>query len=261
MAGSTNTPLLCVDHLVQRFGGVPAVNDVSFEVEDGEIVGLIGPNGAGKTTTFNLISGRFAPTSGEVRLRDRILTGLRPDQVAMCGVVRTFQGTRVFGKLTVEQNITIAVLARAAIGLWSDWLATRQSHRARDAARARTIDILKWIGLEAQRNETAASLAYAHQSMLGIGLALASKPTLLLLDEPFAGMNPGETRGGSEMVRRIRDQGITIVLVEHDMAAVMGLCDRIIVLDHGAMIAEGRPDEIRRDHAVIQAYLGVDEDA
>jgi branched-chain amino acid transport system ATP-binding protein len=261
MVGLTNLPLLCVDHLIQRFGGVPAVNDVSFEVAEGQIVGLIGPNGAGKTTTFNLISGQFPPSSGKVRLRDRTLTGLSPDKVAMCGVARTFQGTRVFSKLTVEQNVMTAVLARIAIGFWSDWLATTEARRARNAAQVTTFDILKWIGLETKLNETAASLPHAHQSMLGIGLALASKPTLLLLDEPFAGMNPGETRRGSEMVRRIRDQGITIVLVEHDMAAVMDVCDRIIVLDHGVVIAEGRPDEVRRNRAVIEAYLGTDEDA
>jgi branched-chain amino acid transport system ATP-binding protein len=254
-------PLLEVTHLTKRFGGLPAVNDVSFHVEEREIVGLIGPNGAGKTTTFNLVSGRFPATAGRVCLDGRDLGGLRPDQIAARGLARTFQGTRIFGTLTVEENVLTAILARTRIPFWSGWLGTGAARRAHAAARDEVRGILQWIGLEERSDEKAASLAYAHQSLLGVSLALALKPRLLLLDEPFAGMNPGETQRGSAMVRRIRDSGVTVVLVEHDMAAVMGVCDRIVVLDHGVKIAEGTPWEITRHPQVIEAYLGEDTDA
>ena len=257
----TNLPLLVVDGLTKNFGGVRAVDNVSFEVERGSILGLIGPNGAGKTTTFNLISGRFTPSAGSVRLNGRPLAGLRPDQIAGCGIARTFQGTRIFPNLTVTENVQIAELAGAKVGFWADWMGLRTARDAEALAERRAAEIIEWVGLASVATATAGALAYAHQSMLGIALTLALRPQLVLLDEPFAGMNPGETKQAAEMVRRIRDKGITVVLVEHDVPAVMRICDRIVVLDQGAKIAEGTPVEIQANERVVEAYLGVETDA
>ncbi len=256
-----DAPILVVERISKQFGGVRAVNDVSLEVREGEILGLIGPNGAGKTTTFNLISGRFPLTAGEVRLSGNRITGMRPDRIAGLGVARTFQGTRIFPKLTVAANVETALLAGKKLGFWEDWLSLSRARAVRQEIGGEVARVLDFIGLTAHADTEAGSLAYAHQSLLGIGLALALKPKLLLLDEPFAGMNPRETADAAQMVRRIRATGVTVLLVEHDMAAVMGVCDRIVVLDQGTKIAEGTPAEIRANQRVIEAYLGTDEDA
>ncbi len=256
-----DAPILAVEHIAKQFGGVRAVNDVSFTVRQGDIFGLIGPNGAGKTTTFNLISSRFPLTSGEVRLAGARITGMRPDRVAALGIARTFQGTRIFSKLTVADNIRTALLAKARLGFWEDWLNLARARAVHASIDSEVDRILDFIGLAPFADVEASSLAYARQSVLGIGLALALAPKLLLLDEPFAGMNPRETQDAARMVRRIRDSGITVLLVEHDMAAVMGVCDRIVVLDQGTKIAEGTPSEIRANQRVIEAYLGTDDDA
>lgn len=253
-------PLLSVERISKRFGGVQAVNDVSLEVRQKEILGLIGPNGAGKTTTFNLISGRFPLSGGEVRLLEKRISGMRPDRIAGLGIARTFQGTRIFPKLDVAGNIATALLAGEKLGFWEDWLNLSRARALRQKIGGEVARILDFIGLSEVADTEAGSLAYAHQSLLGIGLALAIKPKLLLLDEPFAGMNPRETADAAGMVRRIRDTGVTVLLVEHDMAAVMGVCDRIVVLDQGAKIAEGTPAEIRANPRVIEAYLGTDND-
>lgn len=258
---TTTPPLLSIKGLTKYFGGVRAVDNVSFDVAQGAIVGLIGPNGAGKTTTFNLISGRFSPTVGELYMEGRSLLGLRPDQIAARGIARTFQGTRIFPKLSVSENVQIATLAGAKLGFWEDWVGLRAAREAQRQAERRAQEILEWIGMSAFAAETAGSLAYAHQSLLGIALALALRPKLVLLDEPFAGMNPGETARAAQMVRRIRDEGMTVVLVEHDVPSVMRICDRIVVLDQGAKIAEGTPEQVRADERVVEAYLGVDADA
>lgn len=254
-------PFLEVQALSKSFGGVRAVNDVSFQVEAGAIVGLIGPNGAGKTTTFNLISGRFLASSGAIRLNGIPLTGLRPDQIAAFGIARTFQGTRIFPKLTVLENVEIAALASVQVGLWNDLLGLRSAREAETKAKQHAVETLEWIGLSTFSHQIAGSLAYAHQSMLGIALAIALRPKLVLLDEPFAGMNPGETQQAAQMVRKIRDRGMTVVLVEHDVPSVMRICDRIVVLNQGTKIAEGTPQEIQKNEQVIEAYLGVENDA
>lgn len=252
-------PLLTVSELGKRFRGVHAVTDVSFDVRRGEILGLIGPNGAGKTTTFNLISGLYPPSSGRVALEGRVLTGLRPDQVADAGLSRTFQGTRTFPKLTVGENLNIPLLARSSVGFWASWLGVGGGRRLMADIEQEGDRLLAFTGLGPHAHTLAESLPYGKQSLLGIGLALAGRPRLLLLDEPFAGMNPGETAEAARMVRRIRDDGITVLLVEHDMPAVMGICDRIVVLDGGRKLIEGTPEQVRSDPRVIAAYLGTDD--
>jgi branched-chain amino acid transport system ATP-binding protein len=261
MAMPCEAPILEVESISKRFDGVLAANNVSFQVYGKEIVGLIGPNGAGKTTTFNLISGRMAPSSGEVRFLGTRISGMRPDRIAALGVARTFQGTRIFPKLTVQENIETALIARAELGFWSDWFGLPSARRLHAGLRERANEILAFVGLDTLSGQVGGSLAYAHQSLLGIGLALAHEPRLLLFDEPFAGMNPRETANAAAMVQRIRDMGITVLLVEHDMHAVMEICGRIVVLDQGEKIAEGAPEEISSNQRVIEAYLGTDDDA
>ena len=256
-----DAPLLAVSGLSKRFNGVQAVTDVSFTVNPGEILGLIGPNGAGKTTTFNLISGLFPPSAGQVALAGRVLTGMRPDQVAAAGLSRTFQGARTFPKLTVRENLRIPFLARSNVGFWASWLGVGAGRTLDAHVERQVIDILAFTGLAEHADVPAESMPYARQSLLGIGLALAGAPRLLLMDEPFAGMNPGETMDAARMVRSIRDGGVTVLLVEHDMDAVMSICDRIVVLDGGRKLVEGTPDAVRRDPRVIEAYLGTDADA
>ena len=243
-----DAPLLTVTGLSKRFNGVQAVEDVSFTVSQGEIRGLIGPNGAGKTTTFNLISGLFPPSAGRVELAGQCLTGLRPDQVAKAGLSRTFQGTRTFPKLTVAENLQVPFLTRRRAGV-------------RAEVERQVASIMEFAGLTPLADVLAGSLPYARQSLLGIGLALAGGPRLLLMDEPFAGMNPRETMDAANMVRRIRDPGVTVLLVQHDTQAVMSICDRIVMLVGGRKLVEGTPDSVRRDHRVIEAYLGTDADA
>jgi branched-chain amino acid transport system ATP-binding protein len=246
--------LLEVDRVTKRFGGLTAVRELSFRVEEGEIRGLIGPNGAGKTTTFNVISGFYRPTAGEIRYRGRAISGLRTSRIAEDGLVRTFQSTTLFHELTVFENMVIGCHLRARSGLFAAIVGLDRALCR--AAEEKALEVLEFIGLAQRRSEPAASLPHGLQKALGMAVALASGPKLLLLDEPFAGMNPEETRGMMQLVRKIRDGGVTVLLVEHDMQAVMGLCDRITVLNFGELLAEGSPQEIRVHPEVVRAYLG-----
>ena len=246
--------ILEVRGLSRRFGGLMAVSDLSFSVEEREIRGLIGPNGAGKTTTFNVISGFYPPSTGSVRFRGEEVSGLRTSALAARGLVRTFQATTLFQEMSVLDNVRVGCHLQARTGpLRALFGADR---RREEAARARADEILDFFGLGARRDDLAMSLPHGLQRTLGVAVAFAAGPRLLLLDEPFTGMNPEETRQMMEVVRRVRARGITILLVEHDMQAVMGLCDRITVLHFGRRLAEGSPAEVRRHPGVLDAYLG-----
>ena len=230
------------------------MNDLSFAVEEGAIHGLIGPNGAGKTTTFNVISGFYRPTAGEVVFGGRRISGLRPSRIAARGVVRTFQATTLFQELTVFENVLVGCHLDSRVGPISALLGSNR--RIERETEARADEILAFMGLAELRDDETVNLPHGHQRALGIAVALAAQPRLILLDEPFTGMNPEETRRMMALVERVRGQGVTILLVEHDMQAVMGLCEQITVLSFGELLAEGTPDEIRADPAVIEAYLG-----
>lgn len=248
------TELLRVEGLVRRFGGVLAVDRLDLAVAADEIRGLIGPNGAGKTTTFNVVSGFFRPTAGRIFFRGEEITGMPMHQVAARGLVRTFQHATLFLELTVFENVLIGCHLRNQPDPVS-WLRRRISHKATES-HERVAETLNFFGLHGQRTLLAGELPYGAQRALGMAVALAAEPQMLLLDEPFAGMNPEETRRVMRLVEALRDRGISILLVEHDMQAVMELCDRITVMNFGQLLAEGKPEEIRRNPAVIEAYLG-----
>ena len=260
-AGDQSAPILVVRNLVQRFGGLRAVDDVSFEVRRGQVFGVIGPNGAGKTSIFNCVTGVIPPTSGEVLVEGKSVRGLRPHQVVRRGLGRTFQGTRLFRDMSVAENVLVGMDSELGNGLFASLLHVptqrREEVRARGAARF----WLDFVGLSGQADRPAGELSYGDQRRLDIARALAGNPRVLLLDEPAAGMNPSEKGDLMALVRRIRDRGVTVLLIEHDMGFVMGLCDRVLVVETGRRLAEGLPDEVRRDKRVIEAYLGVDEDA
>jgi branched-chain amino acid transport system ATP-binding protein len=238
----TATPLLELRDVTKRFGGLVAVRALSFAIRRGEVLGLIGPNGAGKSTTFNLIGGFYPPTSGDVLFENRRVTGSEPHVAARLGIVRTFQHGSVFRDLTVRENITVGATA------------AMRGHAAREA---RTRETAHMLGLERQLDDLARTLPSGHQRLLSIAIALAAQPVLLCLDEPLAGLNPAETQEVLDVIARIRRElGVTVLLVEHNVGAVMRICDRIVVLNFGAKLAEGPPEEVREDEHVIDAYLG-----
>ena len=245
-------PLLVCQSLAMRFGGLRAVNNLSFTVSEGAIHGLIGPNGAGKTTVFNIISGYYAPTDGKVLFRGENIAGLKMHAVARRGLVRTFQHSSLFNEMSVLENVLIGLSAKPT--LTAALLANNASERTENIKQAEAL--LAFFNLSAHRDATAAELPHGLQRTLGIAVAMAAKPTLLMLDEPFTGMNPEETRRMMELTEKVRNNGITILLVEHDMRAVMGLCDKITVINFGEMLAEGTADEIANHPRVIEAYLG-----
>lgn len=246
-----------VRHMTRRFGGLVAVNDVSFAVEQDEIFGLIGPNGAGKTTLFNLITGLTPPSSGELIYKDRDITRKKPHQIAELGIARTFQNIRLFGNLTALENVMVAQHVHTHSGVFSGVVGLPDARREEREVRQQAMELLEMVGLSDRAYARARNFPYGDQRRLEIARALALQPELLLLDEPSAGMNPNEKTALSGFIRQIREKyGLTIVLIEHHVPMVMNLCDRIAVLNFGQLIALGAPYAVQNDPAVIEAYLG-----
>ena len=251
-------PVLEVRSMSKHFGGVRALDVVSLDVGEREIVGLIGPNGAGKTSLFNCITGLMAIDGGEILFSESRtpLNGLPSHRILERGVARTFQNLRIFRNMTLWENVAVGFHAHSRSGLWDALLRTRRFHAEEKRIFQRGLEFLGFVGLEKQANEMAGNLPYGSQKRLEIARALATGPKLLLLDEPVAGMNPVEKEELSALIRRIRDKGVSILLIEHDMKVVMPLCRRIVVLDEGRKIAEGSPEQIKNNERVIKAYLG-----
>ena len=248
--------LLEIKNLSKHFGGLAAVNGVDLDVHESEILGLIGPNGAGKTTLFNLIGGFLPPTEGATRFRGEVISGLKAHEIAKRGIGRTFQQSTLFMESTVFENVFTGFHMTYRTGLWRQFLHSASARKEEKTIRDKTMEILEFMGLASLRTELAKNLPHGHQRVLSVCVALASNPALLLLDEPVTGMNPGETAHMIDLIRQLRDRGITLMVVEHDMKAVMSLCNRIAVLNYGKKIVEGPPKEIKENQEVIEAYLG-----
>lgn len=250
------TTLLQVEGLSKRFGGLLAVQNLSFSVDEGEILGIIGPNGAGKTTILNLISNTYLPNSGRILYQGKKIVGYPPNRIAKMGLVRTFQSTVSYGESTVWENMIRAQLGHTFSGLWLEFVQTKSVREKKKNVVEKAETLLKFLGLEAMTDVEARSMPYGYQKLLGLGIALAGEPRLLMLDEPAAGLNLDESLRLMNSIKRINSNGVTIMLIEHDMKVVMGLCQRILVLNYGQMIAMGTPSEIQHNDEVIKAYLG-----
>jgi branched-chain amino acid transport system ATP-binding protein len=251
-----NLAYLQVENVSRYFGGIAALRDVDFQVSQGEIVGLIGPNGAGKTTLFNVITGFSKPSRGRIVYEGRVISDLAPHQIASMGIIRTYQKTSVFPALTVGQNISIGHHQQSQPGIGAVLFRTSAHHAERQETGARVDEILNFLAMTWAKDFIAQNLSYGDQRKLEIAIALSARPKLLLLDEPAAGLNSEETEGLMAVIRKIQGQGITILVVEHHMQLVMGICERIVVLNYGKKIAEGPPDQIQNDEEVIKVYLG-----
>ncbi|MFI9252326.1 ATP-binding cassette domain-containing protein [Streptomyces sp. NPDC053069] len=249
------TPVLEARDVTMRFGGLTAVRSVDFTVNSGEIVGLIGPNGAGKTTFFNCLTGLYVPTEGTVAYQGKVLPP-KPHLVTQAGIARTFQNIRLFANMTVLENVLVGRHTRTKEGLWSALLRGPGFRKAEKESEAKAMELLEFVGLDAKRDHLARNLPYGEQRKLEIARALASEPGLLLLDEPTAGMNPQETRTTEELVFAIRDKGVAVLVIEHDMRFIFNLCDRVAVLVQGEKLVEGTSEVVQADERVVAAYLG-----
>lgn len=252
--------ILEVKELTKHFGGLAAVDSVNFDVNEGEILGLIGPNGAGKTTIFNLICGIYRATSGNVIWKERTITNFMPDKIASKGIVRTFQQNALFYDFSVLENVLVGFHLHSKRSVFGSIFYSAALKDQEIIIQQKAMEILKFVGLDSMSSELAKNLPYGHQRTLGIAIALAAEPKLLLLDEPATGMNAEESLTMMGTINKIRERGCSILLVEHAIKVVMGICDRIVVVNFGRKIAEGSPEEIQNNEEVIEAYLGVEED-
>lgn len=251
--------VLELKNITKNFGGISALTDVSFKINEGEIFGLIGPNGAGKTTMFNVITNMFLPTSGEISFLGEKIAGIKPHKITDKGICRTFQNIRLFSQMTVLENVLVGGHCRSKSGVFRSVFRTKSQRKEEAVMYETATELLELVGLSSYEDSVAENLAYGQQRRLEIARALSSNPRLLLLDEPAAGMNETETENLFELIKKVQKRGITVLLIEHDMPFVMKLCDRITVLNFGKKLAEGTPEEIQNNQDVIEAYLGSEE--